>query len=127
MTGIRSCLQGLAVLCAVTLVGCSTSDSNPESGTEGEPSQPSLGESPPGGSDTRSLVEGLADPNAVDEAVLAEVPHITAEIATQLVEARPFLDMLEVDMLLAERLDGTQREEVYSTRILIWIDLSSGA
>ena len=50
MIGIRSCLQGLAVLSAVTFAGCSTSESNPESGIEDSPSQPSLGESPPGSS-----------------------------------------------------------------------------
>ena len=126
MTGIRSCLQGLAVLYAVTVVGCSTSDSNPASGTEGEPSQASLGESPPGSSPAGSFVEGLADPNVADEDMLAEVPHITPEIAAQLVESRPFENMLEVDMHLAESLDSAQREEVYS-HLFARLDLNAAS
>ncbi len=126
MTGIRSCLQGLAVLCTVTVVGCSTSDSNPASGTESEPSQASLGESPPGSSPAGSLVEGLADPNVADEAMLAEVPNITPEIAAQLVESRPFENMLDVDMHLAESLDSAQREEVYS-HLFARLDLNAAS
>ena len=124
MTGPRSLLHGFAALSAVALVACSASDSSPEAEIGGEPPQmPAAGsamEAAPAGPEAA----GLTDPNLVDEALLTQLPHITAEIAADLIAARPFGDMLEVDMILAESLDGAQREEVYS-HLFARLDLNS--
>ena len=120
MTGPRSLFHGLAILSALTLVACSGADSSPEAG--GEPAQmPAAG--PPM---EAAEASGLADPNMTDEARLAQVPHITAEIAAELVQGRPFADMLEVDMILAGSLDDAQREEVYS-HLFARLDLNSAS
>ncbi len=122
MTGPRSLLHGLAVLSAVTLVACAGADSSPAPEAGGEPAQmPAAG--PPMEATEAS---GLADPNMTDEARLAQVPHITAEIAAELVQGRPFADMLEVDMILAGSLDDAQREEVYS-HLFARLDLNSAS
>ena len=119
MTAPRSLLHGLALLSAVALAACSSSDSSPEAETGGEPAQ-----MPAAGSAMEAA--GLTDPNLADEAILAQVPHITVEIAADLVQARPFGDMLEVDMVLAGSLDDVQREEVYS-HLFARLDLNSAS
>ena len=120
MTGPRRLAHGLALLSAVALAACTSSDSNPEAETAGQSAQ--MPAAAPAGPEAA----GLTDPNLANEAILAEVPHITAEIAAELVQDRPFGDMLEVDMILAESLDDAQREEVYS-RLFARLDLNSAS
>ena len=119
MTAPRSLLHGLALISAVTLTACSSPDSSPEAATGGEPARM------PAAAATMDTA-GLMDPNLADEASLVQVPHITTEIAAELVQARPFGDMLEVDMVLAGSLDDVQREEVYS-HLFARLDLNSAS
>ena len=118
MTGPRSLAHGLALLSAVALAACTSSDSEAEAADQSA----QMPAAAPAGPEAA----GLTDPNLADEAILAEVPHITAELASELVQARPFGDMLEVDMVLARSLDDIQREEVYS-HLFARLDLNSAS
>ena len=108
MSGIPSLQASLVILSSLALVACAAEEPVPDPSAE-TPAVESAGQ-PMADSEQMG---GLLDPDVADESALAEVPHMTPEIAAQLIEARPFEDMLALDALLAETLDETQREEVY--------------
>lgn len=58
-------------------------------------------------------VDNLLDPNRATKEELAGVPGMTAALADQIIAARPILDMMVVDRILATSLSEDQREAVY--------------
>lgn len=127
MTTIRKCFRPFSVLLMTAAVACSSTDSSSDTEAVAAGSDlPSQAMPSPAAQPDMQGVDGLLDPNATAEPTLAEVPHVTDEIARQLAAGRPFADMLEVDALLAGSLDGMQREEVY-THVFVPLDLNSAS
>jgi DNA uptake protein ComE-like DNA-binding protein len=55
----------------------------------------------------------LVDPNSATTEQLAALPGMTAELARQVVQRRPFQTMLPLDTLLGATLSREQRTELY--------------
>jgi DNA uptake protein ComE-like DNA-binding protein len=66
-------------------------------------------------------VSGLIDPNRASKDELVGVNHVTPAMADQIIAARPVLDMMVVDRILAGSLSEAQREEVYGK---LWAPLN---
>jgi DNA uptake protein ComE-like DNA-binding protein len=66
-------------------------------------------------------VSGLVDPNRASKDELVGVNHITPAMADQIIAARPVLDMMVIDRILAGSLSEAQREEVYGK---LWAPLN---
>jgi DNA uptake protein ComE-like DNA-binding protein len=66
-------------------------------------------------------VSGLIDPNRATKDELVGITHITAPMADQIIAARPVLDMMVVDRILAGSLSDEQCEEVYAR---LWAPLN---
>ncbi len=62
--------------------------------------------------------ESVANPNQIDAEALAKLPHMNEKLAKQLLNARPFLSMLDVNALVVEHLDANQAAELYATLFL---------
>ena len=55
----------------------------------------------------------LADPNLLGMDVLGSLPHMSEELASKVVEGRPYLSATELDGVLSGSLDGSEREDIY--------------
>lgn len=71
-------------------------------------------------------VSGFVDPNAAPLDDLLSVPGINEAVADELIAARPFEGMLQVDSVLRPRLDEMQRDSAYA-RMWIPIDLNTAS
>ena len=71
-------------------------------------------------------VSGLLDPNRATKAELVAIEHLTEAMVDQIIAARPILDMMVVDRILAGSLSEEQRELVYGK---VWapLDLNSAS
>jgi DNA uptake protein ComE-like DNA-binding protein len=71
-------------------------------------------------------VSGLLDPNRATKAELVALEHLTEAMVDQIIAARPILDMMVVDRILAGSLSEEQREQVYGK---VWapLDLNSAS
>jgi DNA uptake protein ComE-like DNA-binding protein len=67
---------------------------------------------------------GVLEANTAPEAEIAALPHMTPELAKELVAARPFLTTAAYDAFLGTRLTREQRTELYP-RLFVHIDLNS--
>jgi DNA uptake protein ComE-like DNA-binding protein len=69
---------------------------------------------------------GLLDPNLATKAELVALEHLTEAMVDQIIAARPILDMMVVDRILAGSLSEEQREQVYGK---VWapLDLNSAS
>jgi DNA uptake protein ComE-like DNA-binding protein len=69
----------------------------------------------------------LIDPNKATEAELAQVPHITADIAKDVTARRPFASIVDLDKLLdGHKLTEAQRKEAYG-RMFVPINLNTAS
>lgn len=104
------------LLAAVVLAACEPPpEVEPDTATEA-PATDAAVEPAPAVASTAETV--LLDPNAATREQLLGVPHVEDALADALVAGRPYATMLEVDRLLAGRLDEAQREEVYSPALV---------
>jgi DNA uptake protein ComE-like DNA-binding protein len=77
--------------------------------------------------DSAALATGpLINPNEATREQLLALPGIEPTLADALINARPYQNMLEVDQMLALRLDEAQREAVYN-RLWYPIDLNTAS
>jgi DNA uptake protein ComE-like DNA-binding protein len=67
---------------------------------------------------------GMVEANVATEAQLAAIPGMTADLAKQVVAARPFASILALDSLLGRTLSREQRTEVYK-RTFVHINLNT--
>ena len=71
--------------------------------------------------------QGLANPNIASESALAALPGISGELAREIIDGRPWLDMLRLDGLLAQRgMSGEARTELYR-RMWVPLDLNTAS
>ena len=68
--------------------------------------------------------ETLTDVNIADRKTLLAAPHMTPEIVKGILEARPFLDMKDLNAYLSKSLNQKQREEAYE-KIFVHLNLNS--
>ena len=68
----------------------------------------------------------VLNPNLDGEDEMATLPGMTAELASQIAEARPFLTMTAFDEQVAVTLDADQRKGLY-TRLFLPIDLNKAS
>ena len=61
---------------------------------------------------------GVLNPNTATESELAALPHMDAAKADSIVAGRPFMNMLDVNALVADSLDEAQRDELYARLFL---------
>ena len=84
---------------AIVLCGVGASPANAQVGKPGDPP--------------------LLNPNLAKQEELQKVPHFTPELATKLIEKRPFLRTSDVDKFLVEqKLTAEQRKEIYGKLFL---------
>ena len=69
---------------------------------------------------------GVLNPNLDGEDEMAALPGMTAELASQIAGARPFLTMTAFDKLVAGALNADQRQALY-TRLFVPIDLNTAS
>jgi DNA uptake protein ComE-like DNA-binding protein len=70
--------------------------------------------------------KGLIDPNVASEAELRALPHMTPEIVTRMVAARPFMSVLELNtFLLGQKLTAQQATEFYG-KAFVHVNLNTG-
>jgi DNA uptake protein ComE-like DNA-binding protein len=96
------------VLLAALFTGCGAEEAEPEASGASEDAAAVATQA------EGAQSSALLDPSTAERDALTQEPHITPELAAQLIASRPFDDMLEVDALLAAQLDEAQREEVYA-------------
>ncbi len=58
---------------------------------------------------------GLANPNLIDDAALAALPHVDQTLADAIVAGRPYLNAQQLDDVVAVQLDESQRAELYGS------------
>ena len=68
--------------------------------------------------------QGLVDPNVAPEKELAALPHLTPELAKQIVAQRPFLSITNLNALLAKSLKPEQLTELYR-KTFVHVNLNS--
>lgn len=66
----------------------------------------------------------LLNPDVVSEKELAALPHMNAALVKSIVEQRPFLNMLDLNALLAKSLNKDQLGDLYG-KMFVQIDLNS--
>ncbi|HRX88700.1 MAG TPA: helix-hairpin-helix domain-containing protein [Steroidobacteraceae bacterium] len=66
------------------------------------------------------------NPNTVELAALAGLPHMSETLSKAIVAQRPFASMAAVDALIAKSLNPTQRGELYQ-RLFLPIDLNTAS
>jgi DNA uptake protein ComE-like DNA-binding protein len=66
----------------------------------------------------------VLEANTAGEAEMAALPHMTPELAKELIAARPFLTTAAYDAFLAQKLTAEQRAELYP-RLFIHINLNT--
>ncbi len=69
---------------------------------------------------------GVLNPNLASADEMAALPHMNAEMANWLVDARPYLTMSAFHEMLSPHLSGEQREELYA-RLFIPINLNTAS
>ncbi len=69
---------------------------------------------------------GLVDPNLADKGALQSLPHVSAEVAMAIENARPITSANQLNQVLAELLNETQRTELYA-RLFRQIDLNTAS
>jgi DNA uptake protein ComE-like DNA-binding protein len=70
--------------------------------------------------------KGLLDPNVASEAELRALPHMTPEIVTRMMAARPFMSALELNtFLLGQKLTAQQATEFYG-KAFVHVNLNTG-
>lgn len=67
---------------------------------------------------------GVLEANTAPEAEIAKLPHMTAELAKELVGQRPFLTTAAYDAFLATKLSKEQRTELYP-RLFVHVNLNT--
>lgn len=68
----------------------------------------------------------VIDPNVATEKELLALPHLTAAAVKTILDGRPFLDMTELDALLAKPLTRPQLTDLYK-RMFIQINLNTAS
>lgn len=69
---------------------------------------------------------GMMNPNSASASELAGVAGLNADLASAIVGARPYTNMVAVDKILAKSLNEQQRDSVY-THLWIPIDLNKAS
>lgn len=69
---------------------------------------------------------GVLNPNQAGEDELLGLPHMTQAMADEILEARPFLSMLEVNALVGTSLTEEQRGELYA-RLFLPLNLNTAS
>jgi DNA uptake protein ComE-like DNA-binding protein len=67
---------------------------------------------------------GVLEANTATAAQMAGLPHMTAELSTALIAARPFLTTAAYDAFWTTRLNADQRKELYA-KLFIHINLNT--
>ena len=57
--------------------------------------------------------DNLADPNLLGMDAIGSLPHMSQELASKVVEGRPYLSATELDGVLSVSLDESEREDIY--------------
>jgi len=70
--------------------------------------------------------QGITNPNLASEEDLMQIPHITSDLAKQILDQRPFLNMSEFDKLLTATVEAEQLAEVYE-KLFIPINLNTAS
>ena len=70
--------------------------------------------------------DNLADPNLLGLDALGSLPHISEELASKVVEGRPYLSATELDGVLSVSLDESEREDIYG-EMFRQIDLNNAS
>jgi len=70
--------------------------------------------------------DSVLNPNLAGEAELAALPHMSVELARELIAQRPFLDMLALNGLVAGKLSETQRGDLYA-KLFVPINLNTAS
>lgn len=68
----------------------------------------------------------VLDPNVASEKELMALPHLTPPVVKSIVDGRPFMNMIELDALLAKSLKRPQITELYR-RLFIHLNLNAAA
>ena len=124
--------SGIAVMITLCVLGGCTTDSAKTTDSAAVANTPPPAAAPgPVDSPTVSPVNGVAsggtlDPNSASAADLGTVQGVTPEIASAIVQGRPYADMTAVDKILARTLSEQQRDSVYA-RVWTPIDLNKAS
>ena len=70
--------------------------------------------------------QGLLDPNVAPEKDLAALPHLTPELAKEIVAQRPFLNIMNLNALLAKSLKPEQLTELYR-KMFVHVNLNTAS
>lgn len=117
-------LRAVPLAVAFALAACGGGDAPAD---EAVPADAATAEAPSSEPmDAGSTDGALLDPNTITEEQLLALPGITAELASGVLAARPFENMLQVDEILAGALDEAAREEVYN-HLFLPLDLNTAS
>jgi len=70
--------------------------------------------------------QGVANPNLAGKQDLMAIPHITEELADQILDKRPFLTMMDFHKVVSSSLNESQIEEVY-VKLFVPINLNTAS
>ena len=103
----------ITLLFAVMIGGCGGSESadQPDQGVPGDPgdtTDPAQVES------NTEAAPAVINPNLTGSDGLGMVPGMTAELADMVLDARPFMDMIELDGLVSQHLGGEEAAALYA-------------
>src|SRR5262245_32327564 len=68
--------------------------------------------------------QGMIEPNIVDEKELMKLPHLNSALVKDIVERRPFANMMELNKFLSQSLDAKQLSELYA-KMFIQLNLNT--
>jgi predicted DNA-binding helix-hairpin-helix protein len=68
--------------------------------------------------------QGMTEPNIADEKELMRLPHVNPALAKDIVERRPFANMMDLHKFLSQSLDSKQLNELY-TKMFLQINLNT--
>ena len=70
--------------------------------------------------------QGLVEPNVAPDSTLLRLPHVTADVAQALKDAKPILSVVTLDSILAAKgLTKAQRTELYG-KAFVHVDVNRG-
>jgi len=69
---------------------------------------------------------GVANPNRAGAEELQGLPHVSEELANEIIDNRPFLGMLELDEFLRKSMDENKRSALYE-KLFIPINLNNAS
>lgn len=100
-------------LFAVVAGGCggSETDSPGSSGTPGDPGSPG---DPAQVESADESASAIINPNLAGNDDLGMLPGMTSELADAVMEARPFMDMIELDVLITGHVGGDETAALYA-------------